>query len=82
MRTNVDRVSYQVDTDTLYVSGNTADKPRMFDEGQQFITGGRVIARIDGWLKSGNRTPTWIVATARYDAGHDMKSFAVAGARR
>lgn len=76
--TNVDRVKYLPETDTLYLSGNTADKPRLFGEDKQFITGGRVIGRVDHFL---NGTPTlrWIVDTPRYDERHDMKSFDVAG---
>lgn len=77
--TNLDRVKYIPASDTLYVCGNTADRPRQFGEDKQFITGGRVLGRIDRFWKGGNRAPTWIADTVRYDAGHDVKSFDVAG---
>ncbi len=76
---NIDRVAYIAETDTLYVCGNTPDRPRLFPEDKQFITGGRVLGRIDGWWKGGNRRPVWTTDTRRYDAGHDVKSFAIAG---
>jgi len=76
--TNADRVFYVPDSDTLYISGNTAEKPRTFGEDKHFITGGRVLGRVDGWLK-GKRTVAWTTNVPRYDANHCMKSFAVAG---
>ncbi len=77
--TGIDRAKYLPDSDTLFVCGSTPDRPRRFDEGKQFITGGCVLARIDRFWKGGNRTPTWMVDVVRYDAGHDVKSFDVAG---
>ncbi len=77
--TGLDRVKYLPESDTLFVSGSTAAKPRKFGEDKQFITGGCVLARIDRFWKGGNRKPTWVADTVRYDAGHDVKSFDVAG---
>lgn len=77
--TNVDRIYYDTVGDTLYASGSSVDSPRIFSEGEQFITGGSVLVRVDDWWKGHRRTPTWVQVVQRYDRNHDMKSFTVAG---
>ncbi len=54
---DMERLEYDVEADTLYISGYTPDWPR---KDNYFIPAGRAVAAYTGWMK-GNREPEWIV---------------------
>lgn len=71
--TEVARLEYIVETDTLYVSGYTQDvTPPSWG-----LMGG-VLARYDGWLR-GNRTPRYVISMPRDEEGLFPEEFDVAG---
>lgn len=71
--TEVARVHYVAETDTLYIGGYTSEvSPPSWG-----LMGG-VLARFDGWLK-GNRTARYLLALPRDREGLFPKEFDVAG---
>ncbi len=79
--TKLRRVHYDVEADTLYVSGYTADRPD--DVGFDWKAMGKVLARYDDWMSS-DRTETWRInlqvgeKTGRH-AKETPQSFDIAG---
>jgi hypothetical protein len=67
--TDMRRLEYIPETDTMYISGFTAENPQSEDEGKKF---GSEIARYDNWSK-GNRTERWRI-TVPYDTKADPPS--------
>ncbi|MBC8099545.1 MAG: hypothetical protein H7Y11_08885 [Armatimonadetes bacterium] len=57
---DINRLLYYPATDTLYLTGYTADYPNDFNEWGQI---GRVVVRYDGW-STGDRQPDWELAPA------------------
>ncbi|MDW8104539.1 MAG: hypothetical protein RMK92_05960 [Armatimonadota bacterium] len=71
--TEVARIRYLPETDTLYLSGYTAEvSPPSWG-----LMGG-VLARYDGWMR-GNRIPRYTLQMPRDDEGLFPKEFTVAG---
>ncbi|HLO86705.1 MAG TPA: hypothetical protein VK203_17130 [Nostocaceae cyanobacterium] len=62
MFTDLRRIEYFPETDTMYLSGFTKDRPALVDDAKVV---GSEIARFDNWSK-GNRTPRWRT-TVPYD---------------
>jgi hypothetical protein len=76
--TQVERVEYDSDSDTMYVGGYTAANPIGNGYWGQV---GTVIARYDNW-STGNRTPRWqIVLPYNPTNSQTIKAMAVAGQR-
>jgi len=73
---SLDRVEYDVDSDTLYCGGYTDEHPR---NDNQFAPLGRVIGAYPNWSK-GNREPAWRTPIPYSTKPHMVaKSMAVAG---
>jgi hypothetical protein len=76
--TDMRRLEYISETDTMYISGFTAENPQSEDEGKKF---GSEIARYDNWSK-GNRKERFRI-TVPYDTKADppslMASMSAAG---
>jgi len=74
--THLLRMEYHPETDVMYLTGHTKDRPKTGGEWGQV---GTEILRFDGW-STGNRTPRWRAALP-YDPPKNVscKSFATAG---
>lgn len=64
--TDIRRLEYFPQTDTMYISGFTNKKPQDYDDGKKF---GSEIARFDNWSK-GNTTERWRISVP-YDTKAD-----------
>ncbi len=71
--TEVARLKYVPETDTLYLAGYTQEVPS-----PSWGLMGGVLARYDGWLR-GNRSSRWTVTMPQDDEGLYPKEFDVAG---
>jgi hypothetical protein len=69
----IQRIKYIPETDTMYLSGYTPDKPEV-----SWGLIGSVLARYDNW-KAGNRTAKYVIDLPKDDAGLHPKSLDVAG---
>ena len=69
------RLTYDTESDALYVSGYTRELPK--PEGQWGLCGSALV-RVDGWLKS-QREPRWTAPLLLDDAGLPPKAISQAG---
>lgn len=69
----IQRIKYIPETDTMYLSGYTPDKPEV-----SWGLIGSVLARYDNW-KAGNRTAKYVIDMPKDDAGLHPKSLDVVG---